>query len=268
MNCQFHRFLSVLCVVAWLVTSRSSVAQQSPQPPQPASPGITTGVVAGPRVRGVQGLPYSADEVTETTQTLADGTHITQKHLVKVYRDSEGRTRDETFGSQMGSEVQDSAPVMVSIFDPVAGARYTLNPRDHTAHLTELRRPTPPPPPPTTGASANPRPAPPDRPRPTHEDLGTQVMEGVEARGTRTTTTIPAGAQGNDQPIQVTTENWYSPELHLTMMYTTNDPRYGETVHRITNLVRDEPPAELFQVPPDYTLEELQPVAKPAAGSE
>jgi hypothetical protein len=52
------------------------------------------------------------------------------------------------------------------------------------------------------------------------------------------------------------------------MMYTSNDPRRGETVNRITNLVRDEPPADLFQVPPDDTLEEMQTVVKPPAGSE
>jgi hypothetical protein len=268
-NYQFHRFLSVLCVVASLVISRFSAAQQAPPPPQPASPGTTVGVVDGPVPRGVRGFPYSADEVTETTQTLADGTHITQKRPAKVYQDSEGRTRrEEYFGPPRGTEGQENSPRMVHIFDPVAGVIYYLNPRNHTAHMTELQRPTPPHPPQTTGATANPQPARPDQPRSTHDDLGTQVVEGIEVRGTRTTITIPAGAQGNDQPIQITMESWYSPELHLMMMNTSNDPRRGETVHRITNLVRDEPPAALFQVPPDYTLEETQIVVKPAPGSE
>jgi hypothetical protein len=268
-NFQFHRFLSVIYVVASLVISSSSVAQQAPPPPQPASPGITVGVVDGPVPRVVSGFPYSADEVTETTQTLADGTHITQKRLVKVYQDSEGRTRREEYiGPPRGTEGQENSPRMVHIFDPVAGVIYSLNPRNHTAHKTELRRPTPPHSPQTAGASANPRPAPPDRPRPMHDDLSTQVIEGIEVRGTRTTITIPAGAQGNDQPIQITTESWYSPELHLMMMYTSNDPRRGETEHRITNLVRDEPPAALFQVPPEYSLEETQTVVTPPSGSE
>jgi hypothetical protein len=84
----------------------------------------------------------------------------------------------------------------------------------------------------------------------------------------RTTFTIPAGAQGNDQPIQVISETWYSSELRLSMLYTLHDPRQGETVHRITNLVRDEPPAELFQVPPDYTIEETQTVVTPPSGRD
>ena len=47
-----------------------------------------------------------------------------------------------------------------------------------------------------------------------------------------------------------------------------DDPRYGETVTRLTNLVRDEPPADFFQAPADYTLVELQPVAKPESPSD
>jgi hypothetical protein len=93
-------------------------------------------------------------------------------------------------------------------------------------------------------------------------------MEGVKVIGTRTTTIIPAGAEGNDRPIQFTREFWSSPELRVAVMSITNDPRYGETVIRLTHLLRDEPPADLFQVPPDYTIEELKTVAKPVIGSE
>ena len=258
MDCQFHRSLPVMCLLAWGVASGFSAAQQSPQPPPPATSGVTASAVAGPRARGVQRIAYSAEEVTETTQTLADGTHITQKRLVKIYQDSQGRTRHDSYGPEMGTEGQEDLPTTVSIHDPVAGANYVLNPRNHTAYKTNMRPPTPPPPPQTTSAPVTPRPALPDWRRPTQEDLGTQMLEGIEVRGTRTTTTIPVGAVGNDQPIQVTTENWYSPELRLMMMNTSHDPRRGETVRRITNFVRDEPPAELFQVPPDYTIEETQ----------
>lgn len=269
MNGPFHRFQSVLCMVALLVVSRSSFAQQVPQPPQPASPGITAGIVDGSGPRGVTGFPYSADEVTETTQTLADGTQIRHKQLIKVYQDSEGRTRrEEYFGPPVGTEGEENSMLVVRIFDPVAGVAYTLHPSNRTAHKSELRRSTPQPPPSTTGAPATPRSVPPDRPRPTHEELGTQMMEGIEVKGVRIIMTIPAGAQGNDQPIQITSESWFSPELPITMMHTRNDPRHGETVRRITNLVRDEPPATLFQVPPDYTIEETQTIATPPSGSE
>ena len=85
-------------------------------------------------------------------------------------------------------------------------------------------------------------------------DLGTQNIEGVAAQGTRVTRTIPAGTIGNDLPIVITTETWYSPELKVLVMSKTNDPRMGETTYKLTDIQRAEPAASLFQVPDDYTV--------------
>jgi hypothetical protein len=85
------------------------------------------------------------------------------------------------------------------------------------------------------------------------ESLGTQTVEGVQAEGTRTTITIPAGSIGNDLPIQIVSERWYSPELHTVVMTKHSDPRMGDTVYRLTNINRNEPAPSLFQAPPDYT---------------
>jgi hypothetical protein len=82
------------------------------------------------------------------------------------------------------------------------------------------------------------------------EDLGTQSIEGVSVNGKRTTVTIPAGQIGNDQPINIVTETWYSPELQLTVMSKRNDPRTGETEFKMTNIQRVEPDPTLFQAPP------------------
>jgi hypothetical protein len=86
------------------------------------------------------------------------------------------------------------------------------------------------------------------------EDLGIQNIEGVNARGTRTTHTIPAGDIGNDRDIVSTTETWYSEELQMTIMSKTNDPQFGETVYRINNLRRAEPDPGLFRVPADFKV--------------
>ena len=86
------------------------------------------------------------------------------------------------------------------------------------------------------------------------EDLGTQVVEGVVATGTRTTTTIPAGTNGNEQPI--VSEQWFSPDLKVLVMTKHNDPRTGETTYRLTNIVQTEPARSLFEVPADYTLKD------------
>ena len=89
------------------------------------------------------------------------------------------------------------------------------------------------------------------------EKLEARQFDGVTAEGTRTTITIPAGEIGNEQPIQIVDERWYSPELQVVVMTRHSDPRYGETTYRLTNISRAEPAATLFQVPSDYTVKEV-----------
>ena len=78
-------------------------------------------------------------------------------------------------------------------------------------------------------------------------------MEGVDVEGTRSTFTIAAGEIGNDQPITIVSERWYSPELKVLVMSRQTDPRFGETTYRLTNIVRGEPDPALFEVPADFT---------------
>src|SRR5207247_4067465 len=68
------------------------------------------------------------------------------------------------------------------------------------------------------------------------ESLGSQVIEGIQADGTRTTRTIPAGRIGNDKPIQIVTERWYSNQIQAVVLSKRFDPRIGETVYRLTNI--------------------------------
>lgn len=91
------------------------------------------------------------------------------------------------------------------------------------------------------------------------ESLGKQNIEGVEAEGTRDTITIPAGEIGNEQPIQIVSERWYSPELQTMVMTRHSDPRFGETSFRLTNINRSEPARTLFEVPSDYVIKEGTP---------
>jgi len=88
------------------------------------------------------------------------------------------------------------------------------------------------------------------------EDLGKQNIEGVEAAGTRTTVTIPAGEIGNERAIEIVSERWYSPELQLVVMTRHSDPRTGETTYKLTNVNRSEPAKSLFEVPSEYTIKE------------
>ena len=272
----------------------------------------------------VSGGPYSAESVSETIQTLADGNRIIQRSTSKIYRDSEGRTRRESEGSglpagplffqSVGSaegsvyvrsnggsggnnrvviapapSVITSAPgassAQIVITDPVAGLRYFLDPDKRTAQkmvmpvivsigldrstpadvaaavekarremaatgrgsvvieepgktvVVQMKKPE--------GSSGE---------APVTESLGTRTIEGVECEGTRTTVTIPAGQIGNEQPIVITSERWYSHKLQTEVLSTRHDPRMGDTTFKLVNLSQAEPPASLFQVPPDYTV--------------
>lgn len=89
---------------------------------------------------------------------------------------------------------------------------------------------------------------------PTKEDLGQQVIEGVQARGTRTTSVIPAGAIGNELPITMTSEEWTSVDLKVLVMTKHVDPRSGETTYRLTGITRGEPSPSLFEPPAGVTV--------------
>ncbi len=290
-----------------------------------------SGAAMGPTVKGA---PYSAVEVTENTQVLADGTHIHNENQTNVYRDSQGRVRRES-------------PNQITIMDPVAGVSYFLNPKTQIATKAPLsmpfifnRRTT------TGGAqdgivmaaptadtvfafgqsisegasyevrtkdgttsvTVNGKTVDPSTVAvgPTitvdggtaddqtirtakaklamaqdklaaemaftagaggvlhsritspakSEALGTQMMEGVNAEGTRVSTTLDTGAIGNDRPIQMVNERWFSSELKTIVMTKHSDPRTGEEIFRLTNISRTEPGADLFQVPTNYQISE------------
>ncbi len=92
------------------------------------------------------------------------------------------------------------------------------------------------------------------------ESLGQQTIEGLSVTGTRTTRTIPAGAIGNDQPIEIVSDTWYSPDLQMVIMSKHGDPQIGETTYRLSNIQQAEPPHSLFEVPANYTIREEKPV--------
>jgi len=87
-------------------------------------------------------------------------------------------------------------------------------------------------------------------------DLGTKNIDGVKAEGKLRSYEIPAGAIGNRNPIVVTDETWYAPDLQITVYTRHSDPRSGDTVFHLENLKREEPAAALFSVPADYTVKD------------
>jgi hypothetical protein len=229
-------------------------------PPGPGGPASEFG--AGILRAGVKNAPFSADVITETSRTLADGNHIRQTVNSKVYRDSEGRSRREQAVNLNGLAPDAGMQQMVFINDPVAGVNYSLNAKEHTG--TKFVRNG-------DGRGLGPRPrdasaaGPGTRgmgrrdaadPNLKTESLGRQTIEGVQAEGRRTTMTIPAGQAGNELPILIVTESWYSTELQTAVLSKHSDPRSGETVTRLMNISRSEPSHTLFEAPADYKLSE------------
>jgi hypothetical protein len=104
-------------------------------------------------------------------------------------------------------------------------------------------------------AGATARPAA-DFPRPdvTTESLGTKIIDGTSVAGTRRTTVIPTGMQGNDGPITQTSESWFSRELNLTVLTVNIAPDGTTQTQRIANLRLTEPDPSLFMIPPDYAV--------------
>lgn len=89
----------------------------------------------------VKNAPYSAESVTESIQTLADGNRIVSSTHAVVYRDSEGRTRREQSLGSIGPWGSSSSPdKIVIINDPVTGVHYVLNPDEKTADAMPVPR--------------------------------------------------------------------------------------------------------------------------------
>jgi hypothetical protein len=86
------------------------------------------------------------------------------------------------------------------------------------------------------------------------EDLGEQTILGFRALGTRVITTLPAGQIGNDRPIDIVSEQWFSPELDLVMRSLHRDPWAGEFTTTVTRISREDQAAALFEIPAPYKI--------------
>jgi hypothetical protein len=266
----------------------------------------------------VKNNPFSAEEVNESVQTLADGNRIVRSSTGKFYRNSAGRVRREMNGGTGGMlGTTFSFGQGVSIVSPDLGSKYLLDSKLQTARIFEMAAGqglsiattapsqaaaadlrvklaerqaielrsngegnlTPPAPPIAPTVAVAPMPAlavggggfaytvsgQNSKYESRTEELGMRDFEGVQAEGTRKTTTIPAGAIGNERPIEIVYERWFSKELGVVVYSKNTDPRFGEQTYKLTNLVRAEPDPSLFSIPTHYkTLPEPGTVYKMA----
>ena len=240
---------------------------------------------------GVTDAPYTAEAITEFTHALVDGNRISRRSSAQIARDGRGRYRREHQAMVVGPMAARRSLALVTITDPATGIAVTIDHERQLATRMRTRRwagaPGAPPPggPPRPGSGLGHPPvrgtvtsvpgstlqwsaaagsdvtmAVPALPGAESGDRRTvalepQMIEGVRAEGTRTTVTIPAGAIGNDLPIEIVSERWFSPELKAVVLSRRSDPRFGETVFRLASLVRGEPSADLFEIPAGYRID-------------
>ena len=205
----------------------------------------------------VTGAPFTAAFSSQSSQTLLDGNVIQHNSTGSIARDSQGRMRRDVTLPAIGSFAASgqNPPHVVMINDPVAGAHYILHPDQRTAesvgahgtgHYAKRAR---------IGDDGNALAGTEKRAAEVATtSLGIQMINGVSAEGTRYTRTIPAGEIGNERPIQIVVERWYSSELQMNVMTKRTDPIHGNSVFQLTEIQRSEPAADLFQVPADYTV--------------
>ena len=190
--------------------------------------------------------PFSAEIVIENTRRLYDGSTVTKQTKGAVYRDRQGRTRREQPLETIGAfnvVSEDGAPAKLVFINDFPG---------RTHYFLDLNR-----------QIARKHPLPENRPRlpgtepknGTTESLGTKILEGVAVEGTRTTFEIPVGQIGNDKPVAVVTEKWFSPELQVVVLSRHVDPIAGEHIFRLVNIKKGEPPADLFTVPGNFKIQ-------------
>ena len=194
----------------------------------------------------LKGKPFTATARTTLTQVLPDGTKKIRTVEDRIARDSKGRIYQE---QHLPWTEDVSHPIYyVNIYDPVQRRRIHIDPQDHNVITRPIGRPT------NYDATDY------LTLKATHagesikdQKLGTQEIAGIRVWGRRTTHSFPPGMFGNAERIVSVDECWYSERLGVDLLRRRSDPRSGEQVTELLNLVRREPDPALFAAPPGYS---------------
>jgi len=203
--------------------------------------------IGGPQANSV---PYTLTRTSTIVRTLANGTTITNTFTVKEARDSEGRSYSEMHETlHIRADGEPVDVVNYHVVDPVARTNINWGNRTKIAYVTHM-------PEPGTADAVRQRPVVRPTMQVTREDLGARTIAGLEAKGTRTTSIIPAGDQGNDRPLTIVTDNWISTQYHIPLLTIHDDPRSGKRTDEVTEFRPGEPDPALFRIPEGYTVRE------------
>jgi hypothetical protein len=239
------KFFSLLVLSLLLACTLS--AQESDEASRGPDGGTRTRVT-GIEVLPAPGRPFSGRSTTEWTRSLEDGTVVTTHLFALVARDSQGRIYRERRSFVPANSDRESQLNDILIYDPVTHTKTTCNMASHHCNVTGYHAPT--------AFWIRPSGAFDDGKRNlTRESIGSDVIDGMNVTGTRETTSIAAGVVGNSQPLTLTREFWYAPDLQINLSVTRKDPREGTQVIHVGNLSRAEPDPAMFQVPSGFVVQ-------------
>jgi len=199
----------------------------------------------------LRGAPFSAIVHTEWAKPLAGGGSTTTVNQRRVVRDRDGRVYQERWLLVPKQGKIPSRMNMIQIYDPNQHSGldcFALGPRKGECALSIYEMVESPDAPVTTG------PLPDNTGFRTHEELGTQVIEGIETVGTRDTTIINAGAMGNDEPMKIVREFWHSQKLGVNLVSIVSDPRFGTQTFTLTDVDVSEPDPRYFELPAGFHM--------------
>lgn len=228
----------------WVLFPTSAVSQIVPGPVNNPGDGRVAEWMYGEHIAPIAKIPFTAKAELETVNQLPDGMLITHKTFNVIARDSLGRTHNEARRWIDPATGEEPKLIRIELYDPTTQTRTTAFPLTRTARQW-------------SGAPAAFQPAQQvvaAKPETSSENIGTDAIEGIPVRGARVSQTYKPGALGNDRPLTIVTESWYSEDLQINLMTKRTDPRFGVQTVRVTELVRQEPDASLFAVPADYKL--------------
>jgi uncharacterized protein YecT (DUF1311 family) len=249
---RFRVFLLVFCLVFTSLLIAQNAAPAAPasatastHAPDPDS-GMT-GHVDGLFIPLVTGQPFHAKIQVDVTRQLPDGTTVAQKYYTLAARDINGREYRETRDILPADSDREPAIIRTVVYDPKTSLITTCTPEQRTCRETSFD-PTQHPVDEPTGSSSD------GKSVLTREDLGSKSIDGLQVTGTREIRTFNPGAFGNDKPVVVTKEIWYSPQLQFNLSVTRLDPRNGTQKLDVTDLKLGDPGEAWFAIPDGYRV--------------
>jgi hypothetical protein len=100
-----------------------------------------------------------------------------------------------------------------------------------------------------------------------HEELGKQVINGIETVGTRDSVIYNPWVFGNDRKATALWEYWYAAELGVNLLSVASDPRFGKQIFTVTDIMLGEPDVKLFDLPEGFQVVDRRPSTPPKINS-